>query len=58
MNNLQVLTVREAARVLRISRNSCYEAIRKGELPAIRLGRRWLVPLSALRRMLDGGADA
>ena len=54
----EVLTVDEAAAALRIGRGTAYEAIRRKELPAIRLGRRLLVPRAALERMLAaGGAD-
>lgn len=56
-----VLTVEEAAHVLRIGRNSAYGLARRwidsgGEegLPAIRLGRCLRVPRSALERLLDG----
>lgn len=48
-----ILTVREAAERLGLSRNGTYEAIRRGELPALRIGRRVLVPLAALERMLE-----
>ena len=48
-----VLTVREAAAVLRIGRNSAYELARQGTIPTIRLGRRLMVPKLALLRMLD-----
>jgi len=50
-----VLTVPEAACVLRIGRNSAYEAARRGELPTIAIGRRLLVPKDALVRMLTTG---
>lgn len=55
-----VLTVQEAARILRISRNATYEAIRLGVLPALRIGRRILVPKRALERLLslDGSPPA
>ena len=43
----QTLTVEEAAEILGIGRNSAYEAIRRGEIPALRLGRRLVVPASA-----------
>ena len=46
-------TVEEAAELLGISRNSAYEAVRKGEIPTIRLGRRILIPRSRLEAMLD-----
>jgi len=48
-----VLTVEEARQVLRLSRGSMYEAIRRGEAPGIRIGRRILVPRAALQRLLD-----
>ena len=48
----EVLTVSEAAGVLRIGRNSAYEAIRRGDLPAVRIGRRLLVPKRALSEFL------
>ena len=49
-----VLTVEEVAAILRISRGLAYEMVRIGRLPSIRLGRRLLVPRSALERMLEG----
>ncbi len=49
-----ILTVEEAAGMLRISRGLAYEMVRTGRLPSIRLGRRLLVPRSALERMLEG----
>jgi excisionase family DNA binding protein len=49
----QTLTVEEAARVLGISRSSAYEAARRGELPIVRIGRRYVVPRAALERLLD-----
>jgi excisionase family DNA binding protein len=52
-----VLTVEEAGRVLRISRNSAYEAARIGQLPTLRIGRRVLVPTAALLRMLGIDPD-
>jgi excisionase family DNA binding protein len=42
-----------AAQVLGISRATAYEAVRRGEIPAIRLGkRRVVVPTAALLRLL------
>jgi excisionase family DNA binding protein len=46
-------TVEEVCRLLRMGRNQCYEAIRRGDIPALRIGRRFLVPRAALDRMLD-----
>lgn len=43
-----VLTVQEAASLLRIGRNQAYELVRAGKLGAIRCGRTWRVPRQAL----------
>ncbi len=50
----QTLTVDEAARCLGVGRNSLYEAIARGEIPVIRVGKRLLVPKVALDRLLSG----
>ena len=47
------ISVSDAAALLGISRNSAYEAARTGQLPTLRLGRRLLVPVPALLRMLE-----
>ena len=52
-----VLTIEEAARLLRIGRTGAYEAARRGDLPVIRIGRRMLVPRVALDKLLKGAAD-
>jgi len=43
-----LLTVLEAARLLRVSRNLAYELVAQGRLPHIRLGRRVLIPRRSL----------
>ena len=48
-----VLTVDEAAQLLRVSRVFAYELLNRGELPCIRLGRRILVPRRALERFVE-----
>jgi excisionase family DNA binding protein len=47
------MTIPEAARLLGISRNGAYEAAKRREIPTIRIGRRLLVPVVALDRLLD-----
>jgi excisionase family DNA binding protein len=47
------LSVEEAGRLLGYSRNTAYEAAKRGELPTIRLGRKIRVPRVALQRLLD-----
>jgi excisionase family DNA binding protein len=52
-----VLTVTEAAQLLKIGRSCAYEAVRNGQLPVIRMGRRILVPRAALERLLENGSQ-
>lgn len=47
-----VLTVTEAAQLLRLARNTAYAAVKRGEIPTLRIGRRLLIPRDALERML------
>jgi excisionase family DNA binding protein len=47
-NGSGLLTVEEAALVLRIGRNMCYELVRQGQIPHVRLGRLIRVPRSGL----------
>ncbi len=46
------LTVEEAAETLGLSRAFAYDAVRRGEIPSIRIGRRILIPKKALERLL------
>jgi excisionase family DNA binding protein len=48
------MSVDEAGQRLGISRNAAYQAVREGQIPSIRIGRRILVPKAAFERMLDG----
>jgi excisionase family DNA binding protein len=54
----RVVTLNEAASILRISRGSAYEAAKRKEIPTIRIGRRLLVPAAALERLLAGDTAA
>ena len=47
------MTVEEAAALLGLSRSATYRAVQRGEIPALRFGRRILVPTQALKRMLE-----
>ena len=51
------VSVREAARYLGISPGSAYRAARSGELPAVRIGGRIVVPLDRLRALLGQPKD-
>jgi len=52
MENKQTLSVEEAAKVLGIGRNLCYDRVKTGEIPVIKIGRRLLVPRAALEKLL------
>ena len=54
----QTCSVEEAAKALGIGRGSAYEAVRRGEIPAIRLGKRLVVPKQALERLLTTGTGS
>ena len=47
-----VYTVAQVAKMFGINRNLAYELARRGELPAIRLGKRLVCPKVAIDRML------
>jgi excisionase family DNA binding protein len=49
-----VLTVEEAAKVLRIGRSAAYSAAKRGDLPTIPVGRTLRVPKHRLQALLDG----
>jgi len=52
MESKQTLSVEEAAKVLGIGRNLCYDRVKTGEIPVIKIGRRLLVPRAALEKLL------
>ena len=57
VSDRRTLTVAEAARELGVSRNTAYDAVRRGEIPSIRIGRRILVPRRRLEDLLESGTD-
>jgi excisionase family DNA binding protein len=48
----RTMTVAQAGKVLGLGRNAAYEAVRKGEIPSLRLGKLIRVPMAALEKML------
>jgi excisionase family DNA binding protein len=47
-----VLTVEEAAEALRIGRTAAYDAVRRGDIPSVRIGRSVRVPRHQLEALL------
>ena len=56
--NRATITIEEAAKRLGIGRNQAYAAASKGQIPTIRIGKRILVPVAALDRLLMVGDAA
>ncbi len=48
--------VDECADLLGVSRSSAYAAVKSGEIPALRIGNRLLVPRSAITALLRCGS--
>ncbi len=48
------ISVERAAAVLGVSRGTAYDAVRRGVIPSIRIGRRVLVPTVRLAALLAG----
>ena len=49
------LSIEETAKLLGICRNLCYDRVKTGEIPVIKIGRRLLVPRRALEKLLEQG---
>jgi excisionase family DNA binding protein len=54
--NRAVYTVPEVAELLSLSRGSAYAMIRSGEIPAKKLGSRWVIPKNRFHAWLDASA--
>src|SRR4051812_17844815 len=48
----EMLTVEQTIELTQLGRSTIYEALRTGDLPSVRIGRRILIPRQALRRRL------
>jgi excisionase family DNA binding protein len=53
VNRPRTLSVPEAGKWLGIGRNAAYDAVRRGEIPTIKIGRLLRVPVVALERKLE-----
>lgn len=50
----RTITVPEFGRLVGISRNAAYQAVRRGEILAARIGKRLVIPLTEVDRVLKG----
>lgn len=51
-------TVTETAAILGLGESAAYEAIHRGEIPALHVGRRYLVPAAELHRLIGDSEPA
>ena len=61
MTETLTYTVEEAARLLGVGRGTAYAAVKAGEIPSVRIGRRVLIPRHSLLALVasdTGGAEA
>ena len=54
MNDRKTLTVDEFAKILGIGRGTAYAAIKRGEIPHLRIGRRIVIPVQVVENLLSG----
>ena len=52
MGMTEILTVKEAAVQLKTTRQQIRKMIANGELPAVKVGREWRIPLESIRLFL------
>jgi len=45
---MELLTVLEAAKLLKLDRTTLYKLIKSGDIPAIRIGAQWRIPMDEL----------
>ncbi|AGW40469.1 excisionase [Leifsonia xyli subsp. cynodontis DSM 46306] len=55
LRDVRFLTVAEVAEMMRVSRMTVYRLVHSGQLPAIRFGRSFRVPESAVTQVLEQG---
>ena len=53
MGVIQLLTVQETARLLRTTSQQIRKMIVNEELPAVKVGREWRIPMESIRMFLE-----
>ena len=56
--NRKVISVVEAGRVLGLGRSAAYAAASRGQIPTLRFGRKLVVPVAELERLVGERASA
>ena len=50
---IQMLTVKEAAQLLKTTGQQIRKMIQSGELPAVKVGREWRIPMESIHMFLE-----
>ena len=53
MRNDEILTVKETAALLKTTRQQVRKMIANQELPAVKVGREWRIPLASIRLFIE-----
>lgn len=56
-NNIEILTIEEAADFLRLSKRSVYRLLKEGKIPATKVMHKWRFEREQLREWIRGSAD-
>ena len=57
MGVMKLLTVQEAAELLKTSKQQIRKMIRSGLIPAVRIGREWRISVEYLEQFLQGSLE-
>jgi len=49
---MELLTTQEALKLLKIDRKTLYKLLQNGDLPAIKLGSQWRIPLEEIEKLV------
>jgi len=53
MGTQELLTTEEAATILRMTREAVSRKVQKGEIPGVKIGKRWLIRKETLDALLE-----
>ena len=53
LTEFEMLDVTDVMRILRLSRTMVYDLLRAGELPGVKIGATWRIPVGDFRRYLE-----
>jgi excisionase family DNA binding protein len=53
MGTQELLTTEEAATILRMTREAISRKVQKGEIPGVKIGKRWLIRKETLDALLE-----